>query len=128
MPLQQRAGLLRYTAFTDANANGVYDAGEPTSAAVLDVSDRIAPISQKILDGFIPLPNASALGANYIANGIEKMNEGAFTVRTDHVLTDRDTVSVRYLLDDQRQYYPFDIFFVAASLPPDEKPQVEEEQ
>lgn len=114
---EQRAGVLRYTAFTDANGNGAYDAGEPTAPAVLDVSDRIAPISRKILEGFIPLPNASTLGANYIANGLQRMNEGAFTVRTDHTLTDRDTVSVRYLLDDQRQYYPFDIFFVAASLP-----------
>ncbi len=114
---EQRSGVLRYLAFTDANGNGAYDAGEPTSPAVLDVSDRIAPISARILDGFIPLPNASALGANYIANGLEKMNEGAFTVRTDHTLTDRDTVSARYLYDDQRQYYPFDIFFVSASLP-----------
>lgn len=113
----QRAGLLAYSAYTDTNGNGAYDAGEPLQATSIDLSDRIAPISRAILEGFIPLPNASGLGANYIANGLAKMNEGAVTVRLDSTFGDRDTVTARYLLDDQRQYYPFDIFFVAASLP-----------
>ena len=43
-----------------------------------------------MLDGFIPLPNASVVGANYIANGIRKMDEDAFAIRTDHSLTSKD--------------------------------------
>jgi Carboxypeptidase regulatory-like domain/TonB dependent receptor len=113
----QRSGLLNYNAFTDANGNGQFDAGEPTAPATLDLSGTIAPISRAVLDGFIPLPNASIVGANYIANGIQKMDEDAFVIRTDHSLTRQDQVSVRYAYDDQRQFYPFDIFFISASLP-----------
>ena len=113
----QRSGLLNYTAFTDANGNGRFDAGEPTQPTTLNLADSVAPISRAVLDGFIPLPNASVVGANYIANGIQKMDEDAFAIRTDHSLTSKDQVSARYAYDDQRQFYPFDIFFTAASLP-----------
>ncbi|MBX7222485.1 MAG: TonB-dependent receptor [Blastocatellia bacterium] len=113
----QRGGLLNYLGFTDRNGNGVFDAGEPTAPATLNLGGRIAPISSKILDGFIPLPNVTGAGANYIANGLNKMNEDAFTVRFDAQVTQRDLLTARYLYDDQRQFYPFDIFFVAASLP-----------
>lgn len=106
----QRSGVLNYNSITDPN-------GEPAAPATLNLAGRIAPISRAVLDGFIPLPNASIAGANYIANGIQKMDEDAFTIRTDHRITDRDQVSVRYLYDDQRQFYPFDIFFISSSLP-----------
>ncbi|HEY9433827.1 MAG TPA: TonB-dependent receptor [Blastocatellia bacterium] len=113
----QRSGALNYTAFTDTNGNGRFDAGEPTWPSTLNLAGSVAPISRAVLDGFIPLPNASVVGANYIANGIQKMDEDAFAIRTDHSLTSKDQVSVRYAYDDQRQFYPFDIFFTAASLP-----------
>ena len=83
-----------------------FDAGEPTAPAALNLAGSIAPISRAVLDGFIPLPNDSIIGANYIANGIQKMDEDAFTIRTDHSLTKQDQVSVRYADDDQRQFYP----------------------
>ena len=113
----QRSGLLNYNTFTDTNGNGRFDAGEPTAPATLNLAGSVAPISHAVLDGFIPLPNANIVGANYIANGIQKMDEDAFAIRTDHSLTSKDQVSVRYAYDDQRQFYPFDIFFTSASLP-----------
>jgi carboxypeptidase family protein/TonB-dependent receptor-like protein len=113
----QRSGLLSYNTFTDANGNGRFDAGEPTAPATLNLAGSIAPVSSAVLDGFIPLPNANIVGANYIANAIQKMDEDAFAIRTDHSLTSKDQVSVRYAYDDQRQFYPFDIFFISASLP-----------
>ena len=113
----QRSGLLNYNTFTDTNGNGRFDAGEPTQPATLNLAGSVAPISRAVLDGFIPLPNANIVGANYIANGIQKMDEDAFAIRTDHSLTSKDQVSVRYAYDDQRQFFPFDIFFTAASLP-----------
>jgi len=113
----QRSGLLNYNTFTDSNGNGRFDVGEPTAPATLNLAGSIAPISRAVLDGFIPLPNANIIGANYIANGIQKMDEDAFTIRTDHRITKQDQISVRYAYDDQRQFYPFDIFFVSASLP-----------
>lgn len=114
---EQRAGAIRYSSFTDTNGNGRFDAGEPTAPATLNLSNRIAPITRAIIDGFIPLPNASLAGANYIADGIERMTEDAFTIRTDSQITDRDLFTARYLYDDQRQFFPFDIFFISASLP-----------
>jgi len=113
----QRSGLLNYNTFIDTNGNGRFDAGEPPQPATLNLAGAVAPISRAVLDGFIPLPNANIVGANYIANGIQKMDEDAFAIRTDHSLTSKDQVSVRYAYDDQRQFYPFDIFFTAASLP-----------
>jgi hypothetical protein len=113
----QRAGTLSYNTFTDTNSNGRFDTGEPTAPATLNLGSTIAPISRAVLEGFIPLPNANIVGANYIANGIQKMDEDAFVIRTDHSVTKSDQVSVRYAYDDQRQFYPFDIFFTAASLP-----------
>jgi hypothetical protein len=101
---EQRRGLLRYNTTTGATAT-------------LEIGNRLNPITQKILDQFIPLPNANTAGANYIASGIQKMDEDAFTIRTDSQLTDNDLLTARYLLDDQRQFYPFDIFFISASLP-----------
>jgi Carboxypeptidase regulatory-like domain len=71
----QRSGMLNYNTFTDTNGNGQFDAGEPTAPATLNLAGRIAPISRAVLDGFIPLPNADIAGANYIANGIQKMDE-----------------------------------------------------
>lgn len=113
----QRAGTLDYTGFSDANNNGRYDQGEPTAPATLDLTSRVVPIAGHILAGFIPLPNASIAGANYIASGTQRMDEDAFTVRSDNQLTERDVFTARYLYDNQRQFYPFDIFFVSASLP-----------
>lgn len=99
---EQRAGILRYR---DANGN--------------QQTLNVAPnrISAAILDGFIPLPNAAGAGANYIANGTAKLDEDLYTVRGDARFTDKDLLTVRYTYDNQRQFYPFDIFFVSASLP-----------
>lgn len=99
---EQRSGILRYR---DASGN----------QQVLNVMPN--RISAAILNGFIPLPNAATAGANYIANGIEKMDEDLYTVRGDARFTDKDLLTVRYTWDNQRQFYPFDIFFVSASLP-----------
>ena len=99
---EQRAGILRYR-----NSGGV--------TQILNVN--VNPISAAILNGFIPLPNANSVGANYIANGTNRLNEDLYTVRTDTRFTDKDLLTVRYTYDTQRQFFPFDIFFVSASLP-----------
>ncbi|MGH9158596.1 MAG: hypothetical protein ACRD2X_01215 [Vicinamibacteraceae bacterium] len=113
----QRNGLLSYTAFTDVNGNGTFDAGEPTSPAQLDIGGQISPISRAINDGFIPRPNTEGAGANFVANGLQTMREHGFVVRTDSRLSDRDLLTVRYNFNFQDQFFPFDIFFTSASLP-----------
>ena len=55
---EQRAGLLRYRANAD----------DPAPSATLDLSNRVNPITRRILDGFIPLPNTAGGGTLYIAN------------------------------------------------------------
>jgi hypothetical protein len=99
---EQRNGILRYR---DAGGN--------------QQTLTVAPnrISAAILDGFIPLPNAATSGANYIANGTNRLNEDIYTVRVDARFSDKDLLTARYTYDNQRQFFPFDIFFVSASLP-----------
>lgn len=129
LPTQaQRSGSLTYNRYTDVNNNGRFDSGEPLIPTTLDLSSQIAPISRTILYGYIPLPNVQTSGANYIANGIQKLNEDAFSIRTDAQLTQRDLVTTRYSYDDQRQFFPFDIFFVASSLPAFSFPNPERRQ
>ncbi len=99
---EQRNGILRYT-----------DAGG--AQQVLNVN--VNRISAAILDGFIPLPNSNSIGANYIANGTNRLNEDLYTIRTDTRFTDKDLLTARFTYDNQRQFFPFDIFFVSASLP-----------
>lgn len=99
---EQRSGILRYR---DASGN----------TQTLTVAPN--RISAAILGGFIPLPNAATSGANYIANGTNKMNEDIYTVRVDARFSDKDLLTARYTYDNQRQFFPFDIFFVSASLP-----------
>ena len=111
----QRGGLLNYTGFTDTNNNGRFDAGEPTFAANANVA--VNPITARILSGFIPLPNSTQPGANYIANGTNSLDEDAFTIRGDYRFSDKDLLTARYSFDFQNQFFPFDIFFVSASLP-----------
>lgn len=99
---EQRAGILRYR-----------DSGG--AEQILNVA--VNRISAAILGGFIPLPNSNFVGANYIANGTASLNEDIYTVRTDTRFTDKDLLTARFTYDNQRQFYPFDIFFVSASLP-----------
>lgn len=100
--VEQRGGILRYR-----NAGG--------NEQVLNITPN--RISAAILNGFIPLPNGSSSGANYIANGTNKLDEDLYTVRVDARFSDKDLLTARYTYDNQRQFYPFDIFFVSASLP-----------
>ncbi len=111
----QRNGQLSFTDFTDTNNNGVIYQGEPTFQGATNVT--VNPITARILDGFIPLPNSSQAGANYLANGTNSLDEDAFTIRGDYRLTNKDFLTARYSYDFQNQFFPFDIFFVSASLP-----------
>ena len=101
---------------------GAFTSNVPTAAqraGILSPTVTVAvnPISARILRDFIPLPNSTTPGANYIADGIQGMDENAYSIRGDVRPTDKDAFLVRYSYDDQQQFYPFDIFFVSASLP-----------
>ncbi len=112
---EERNGQLSFTNFTDSNNNGVFDAGEATFPDTTSLV--VNPITTRILNGFIPLPNTNSPGANFLANGTNSLDEDAFTIRGDYRLSDKDLLTARYSYDNQNQFFPFDIFFVSASLP-----------
>lgn len=86
----ERRGLIPYTA-----AGG--------SRQVLDLSNRITPLSAKLLSLY-PEPNAGlANGPNYNAPLPIGLNDYQFHIRTDHHLTPRDLLTLRtsWNLNDQ---------------------------
>ncbi len=86
----EKAGMIEY-----ADAAG--------TRQVLDLSGRITPLSARLLQ-FYPLPNVSTTtGFNYNAPQTILLNDYQVHARTDHHLTDRDTVMARvsWNLNDQ---------------------------
>ncbi|MBI1357128.1 MAG: TonB-dependent receptor plug domain-containing protein [Acidobacteria bacterium] len=86
----ERAGRINYV-----DPNG--------AAQTLDLSGRITPLSARLLD-FYPAPNSSGPGGlNYNSSLTIALNDYQTHFRTDHHLTDRDTVNVRasWNLNDQ---------------------------
>lgn len=68
----------------------------------------VNPISAKYIAKYLPLPSpnlASSNGFQFAAT--EAIDEDQGVLRLDHNLTKRDTLSAVYLIDDQRQFYPF---------------------
>ncbi|HEU0122911.1 MAG TPA: TonB-dependent receptor [Bryobacteraceae bacterium] len=70
---------------------------------MLDISNRVTPLSQKLMN-FYPLPNTSGPGGlNYNAPQTIVLNDYQYHVRTDHQLTARDSLMGRlsWNLNDQ---------------------------
>jgi Carboxypeptidase regulatory-like domain/TonB-dependent Receptor Plug Domain len=86
----EKAGRIEYT-----DAEG--------SPQILDLSGRITPLSARLLQ-FYPLPNVSTTsGFNYTTPLPIVLNDYQVHVRTDHQLTERDTLMARvsWNLNDQ---------------------------
>ncbi|MFN8006774.1 MAG: carboxypeptidase regulatory-like domain-containing protein [Terriglobia bacterium] len=79
------------------------------SAQILDLSKRITPVSASLVELY-PLPNARLLAGNYTTPLPIRLNDYQFHVRTDHVLTDRDTLSLRASWNLNDQIYVIDRF------------------
>jgi hypothetical protein len=68
----------------------------------------VNPISAKYIANYLPLPSPNLASSNgYQFAASQAIDEDQGILRVDHTLTRRDTLSVVYLLDDQRQGYPF---------------------
>jgi hypothetical protein len=61
--------------------------------------DRLAPQAQKLL-AYVPLPNTSQRGFNYINTGSNASDENQYFGRLDHRFSDRDTLFFRSALRD----------------------------
>lgn len=85
----ERSGAL---AFEDSNG----------ATRNLNLAGQINPLSQRLL-GFYPSPNTADPTLNYLSNLVIALNDTQTHARTDHQLSEKDTVSVRYSwnLNDQ---------------------------
>lgn len=79
------------------------------TAQTLDISKQITPVSASLV-ALYPLPNASISAGNYTTSLPIRLNDYQFHVRTDHVLTDRDTLSLRASWNLNDQIYVIDRF------------------
>jgi len=82
--------------------------GEPfpsTDGVTQLPADRISPVLQTILS-YYPGPNISQYGANYINTESATVNYNSFLIKTDHYLTDKDSVSVRFSYKNLNQFQP----------------------
>ena len=89
---------------TPIEANGRIDYTDSNGVLqTLDLSERITPLSKRLLQ-FYPQPNSTGpAGLNYNSSLTIALNDYQFHARTDHQLTDRDSVSGRisWNLNDQ---------------------------
>ncbi|HYZ83851.1 MAG TPA: TonB-dependent receptor [Bryobacteraceae bacterium] len=91
----ERRGLLSY----------VDEAGV---SRVLDLSGRITPLSRRLVELY-PAPNTSGT-LNYNAPLTIALNDWQWHLRTDHILTERDTVTVRVSRNLNDQEYVINRF------------------
>jgi hypothetical protein len=68
----------------------------------------INPIIANYIARFLPLPNAPGTN-NFVSSPIGRTQIDQGIVRVDHHISDHDTLSGRYLVDDLRDAFPFRI-------------------
>jgi hypothetical protein len=68
-------------------------------------ADRISPVLQTILS-YYPGPNTSQYGANFVNSENATFKYNSFLIKTDHYLTDKDSLSVRFSFKNGSQFAP----------------------
>ena len=70
----------------------------------------VNPVSANYIAKFLPLPSPSLASSNgFISSSTAAINEDQGILRLDHTLTQRDTLSVLYVINDRRDAFPFAI-------------------
>jgi len=92
----EQRGLIPYV-----DANG--------ASHTLDLSSQIAPVSARLI-ALYPLPNAALPSGNYNTPLPIRLNDYQVHLRTDHHLTERDTVTLRASWNLNDQIYVIDRF------------------
>jgi len=80
-------------------------------------SNRINPVSRKILDIFMPIPNLSNPAQNFISSPTAPRDIEQYTVKIDQKLPHNDDFFARYTLNDDSRYNAFEPFNIFASVP-----------
>jgi hypothetical protein len=79
----------------------------------------VDPVSQKILDRYLPLPNAQNALGNYLATPTIRSNNNFLMGRVDYLLTGDDVINVRYFVSNTRSFNPIiSNVFLSSDLPP----------
>jgi hypothetical protein len=65
------------------------------------------PVSANYINKYLPLPNRPNNG--FLSAGTAAIDDDQGILRLDHTLTQRDTLSVLYVIDDRRDAFPFAI-------------------
>ena len=66
----------------------------------------VDPVSAKILERYVPLPNASTASGNYVSSPAITSRNDFGLVKVDHLLTGDDVLNVRYLISNNRTFNP----------------------
>jgi hypothetical protein len=70
----------------------------------------VNPVSANYIAKYLPLPTPSLASSNgFISSSTAAINEDQGILRLDHTLTQRDTLSVLYVINDVRDAFPFAI-------------------
>ena len=77
--------------------------GQPFPGNIIP-TDRISPVSAKLLTDFVPLPNSA--GNRYITSPTVTDNRDQYGVRFDYNLSDRQAILGRYMRSDTERLTP----------------------
>ena len=80
-------------------------------------ADRINPVSRRMMEAYLPLPNRADPQQNFISAPTAPRNIYQFTVKIDHKLPHNDDLFVRYTLNDDKRYSAFEPFGRFADVP-----------
>ena len=65
-------------------------------------ANRIASYASTFLSQFVPQPNLSLTGINYISAALSvPINQDQYTTRVDHAISSRDNLSASYVFNTQ---------------------------
>jgi hypothetical protein len=100
---------------TLAERSGLFK--HPTTGQTVQVP--VNPISQSILDRYLPLPNIENPLGNYLAKPTISSNNNFVMGRLDYLLTGDDVINVRYFRSHNDSFNPIiSNVFLSSELPP----------
>jgi hypothetical protein len=100
---------------TQAERSGLFK--HPTTGQAVQVP--VNPISQAILDRYLPLPNIENPLGNYLGKPTITADNNFIMGRVDYLLTGDDVINVRYFLSDNDAFNPIiSNVFLSSELPP----------
>ncbi len=99
---------------TVAERSGLFK--NPTTGQNVQLS--VDPVSQKVLDKYVPLPNTQNVLGNYLATPTIKSRSDFALARMDYLLSGDDVVNVRYFRSDTNTFNPIIANVILSSILP----------